>query len=298
MYLSTNQLAFAPPSRPFPQATTKSILEKGSSDINEDVLLRQGNICGVFDGATSLEGRRFQDGLTGGLLAATTAAKSFQESGCALDLLAEKANQRIRELQLADGTDLPERHKLWSTSCAVVRLAGNRLEYCQTGDALILFILQDGTYRFITPDVDIDRETLHLWKEMEVEPGMRIQEVLADQIRNVRLEMNISYGVLNGEPEALDFIRHGYEELADVSDILLFTDGLQFPRENPLAEHDWHSFVATYRRGGLSAVRDHVRRLQQQDPECRKYPRFKMHDDIAAVAISCRAPSCRTLPPS
>lgn len=287
MYLSANQLEFANPSRPLPQTTTRSILEIGSGDINEDALLEQGNVFGVFDGATSLDGRRFQDGLTGGMLAATTAARSFQENDCALDLLAEKANQRIRELQLDGGACLPERHKLWSTSCAVVRLAGNRLEYCQTGDALILLILQDGTYRFVTPDVDIDRQTLHIWKEMQVEPGMRIQEVLADQIRNVRLEMNISYGVLNGEPEALDFIRHGYEELTNVSEILLFTDGLQFPRENPLAEHDWQSFVAIYRRGGLTAVRDHVRRLQQQDPECRKYPRFKVHDDIAAVAISC-----------
>ncbi len=287
MYLSTNQLECIPPSRPLPQTTAKSILEKGSSDINEDVLLTQGNIFGVFDGATSLNGRRFQDGLTGGLLAATTAAQSFQKNDGALDLLAQKANQHIRELQQTDGDSLPERHNLWSTSCAVVRLTGNRLEYCQTGDALILFILQDGTYRFITPDVDIDRETLHTWKEMEVEPGMRIQEVLADQIRNVRLQMNISYGVLNGEPEALDFIRHGYEELTEVRDILLFTDGLQFPREDPLAEQDWQSFVATYRRGGLTAVRDHVRCLQQQDPECRKYPRFKVHDDIAAVAISC-----------
>jgi len=37
--------------------------------------------------------------------------------------------------------------------------------------------------------------------------------------------------------------------------------------------------------GGLQAVRNHVRRLQQEDPTCRKYPRFKQHDDIAAVAI-------------
>jgi len=287
MYLSTDQLELANPSRSLSQATAMSILEKGSSDINEDVLLAQGNLFGVFDGATSLDGRRFQDGLTGGLLAAKTAARSFQENNCALDLLAGKANQRIREFQLADATVLPERHKLWSTSCAVVRLSENRLEYCQIGDALILFILQDGTYRFITPDVDIDRETLHIWKKMQMEPGMRIQEVLADQIRNVRLQMNISYGVLNGEPEAMDFIHHGYEELTDVSDILLFTDGLQLPRENPLSEHDWQSFVTTYRRGGLAAVREHVRRLQRQDPECRKYPRFKVHDDIAAVAISC-----------
>ena len=179
-----------------------------------------------------------------------------------------------------------ERHTLWSTSCAVIRLDGHQLEFCQTGDALILMLMEDGSYRFITPDVDIDRETLHLWKEMAVEPGMRIHEVLADQIRKVRLQMNRSYGVLNGEPEALEFMHHGNEELTGVSDILLFTDGLQLPRENPLAPPDWQSFVHTYRSGGLPALHHLVRSMQKKDPECRTYPRFKMHDDIAAIAIS------------
>jgi hypothetical protein len=108
---------------------------------------------------------------------------------------------------------------------------------------------------------------------------------LAEQIHRVRLQMNVSYGVLNGEPQALDFIHHGYQDLDGVRDILLFTDGLYPPRETPQNGNDWQSLVNLYRCGGLPAVRDHVRHLQQTDPSCRKYPRFKQHDDIAAVAI-------------
>lgn len=286
MYLSTEQRSFANLSRPLNRHKVRSLLEKGSGEFNEDVLLEEGDLLGVFDGATSLDKRRFQEGLTGGLLAARTAAQSFQGNRCSLDQLAKTANQNIQNAQLNESIGLNERHKLWSTSLAVVHLDGNRLEYCQTGDALILFIFKDGSYKVITPDIDIDRDTLHLWKEMQVSPDALIHEVMAEQIHKVRLEMNISYGVLNGEPEALEFIRHGYEDLTDVSDILLFTDGLQLPRENPLDEQDWQSFVELYRQGGLQVVRDHVRHLQQQDPACRKYPRFKIHDDIAAVAIS------------
>ena len=286
MYLSTEQRTFANLSRPLNRHKVRSLLEKGSGEFNEDVLLEEGDLLGVFDGATSLDKRRFQEGLTGGLLAARTAAQSFQGNRSPLDQLAKEANQNIQNAQLNESIGLDERHKLWSTSLAVVHLDGNRLEYCQTGDALILFIFKDGSYKVITPDIDIDRDTLHLWKEMQVSPDALIQEVLAEQIHKVRLEMNISYGVLNGEPEALEFIRHGYEDLTNVSDILLFTDGLQLPRENPLEEQDWQSFVELYRQGGLQVVRDHVRHLQQQDPACRKYPRFKIHDDIAAVAIS------------
>lgn len=288
MYLSTGQRTFATHSKPLNEHKVISLLEKGSGEINEDVLLEKGDILGVFDGATSLDKRRFKEGLTGGLLAARAAAQSFQNSRqCSLDQLAREANQNIQHAQLNENINIDERHKLWSTSLAVIHLNGNRLEYCQTGDALILFIFTDGSYRVITPDIDIDRDTLQLWKEMQVVPDALIHEVLAEQIHKIRLEMNINYGVLNGEPEALDFICHGYEDLTDVSDILLFTDGLHLPRENPLEEHDWQSFVELYLEGGLQAVRDHVRHLQQQDPDCRKYPRFKTHDDIAAVAISC-----------
>lgn len=287
MYLSSEQHPCADLSQPLTRHKVRSLWEKGSGEFNEDVLLEEGDLLGVFDGATSLDKRRFQEGLTGGLLAARTAAQSFQGNRCPLDQLAKEANKNIQYAQLNESIRLDERHKLWSTSLAVVHLDGNRLEYCQTGDALILFIFKDGNFQVITPDIDIDRDTLQLWKELQGAPDALIHEVLAEQIHNVRLEMNISYGVLNGEPEALEFLRHGYEDLTDVSDILLFTDGLHLPRENPLAEHDWQAFVELYRLGGLRAVRDHVRNLQQQDLDCRKYPRFKIHDDIAAVAISC-----------
>jgi hypothetical protein len=285
MYLSSEQFAIPRPCPALPHYTVETLLEKGSGELNEDVLLRADDLFGVFDGATSLDKRSFADGLTGGLLAAQIAALTFQkEQGC-LANIADKANNHIRNTLLAENVSMTERHRLWSTSLAVIRLAEGRFEYCQTGDALILLIDNDGGFCMVTPEIDIDRETLHQWKKLPATQTATIHDVLADQIHRVRLQMNVRYGVLNGEPEAVNFLRHGYHELAGVSDILLFTDGLFLPRENPLACDDWHSLVDLYRVGGLQAVRNHVRRLQQEDPTCRKYPRFKQHDDIAAVAI-------------
>lgn len=287
MYLPTEHLHYPSLSHPFSAPKVDLLLEKGSGEVNEDVLLQEGNLYGVFDGATSLDGRRFEVGQTGGLLAAKIAAETFAANDYSLEKLAYRANEKIAKMQMAAVGALPERQRLWSTSCAVVRLTGNQLEYCQTGDALIVLLLQDGSYKIITPGIDVDGETLHLWKELQVAPGAKIQEVLAEQIVKVRLEMNVRYGVLNGESEALKFISHGFEELTEVSDILLFTDGLHLPQENPLKEHDWQTFVEIYRQGGLQAVRARVRDLQKQDTDCRLYPRFKIHDDIAAISLSC-----------
>lgn len=287
MYLSTDQLSSPESFWTAPPYTINSFLEKGSGECNEDILVQEDNLFGVFDGATSLDVRRFQGGLSGGLLAAKTAAHAFSDDDHSLSHLAEKANQLIRQSQLEQNVDMDERQNLWSTCMAVVRLTETQLEYCQTGDSAILFIQKDGGYNIVTSETDIDRDTLLLWKETYSSPGNSIHEILSEQIRKVRLQMNVGYGVLNGEPEALNFIRHGFVNLSDISDIILFTDGLQLPRENPAEDHDWQGFVELYRRGGLQSVHNHVRHLQQNDQSCRKYPRFKLHDDIAAVSITC-----------
>ena len=287
MYLSSEQLISPILRQPIGTRGVSSLLEHGSGELNEDVLLENTNLYGVFDGSTSLDKRRFQDGKTGGLLAAGTAAQSFRDSRLPLVQEAEKANIKIQQAQLSEDIDVTDRHLLWSTSLAVIRLEEDRFEYCQTGDALILLIKKDGSYKLVTPDIDIDRETLILWKKAKESTDGALQRQLGEQIRKVRLTMNVSYGVLNGEPEALRFINHGYEDLTDVSDILLFTDGLHLPRANPSEGHDWHLFVQLYRLGGLQAVHDFVRGVQDQDPDCRQYPLFKCHDYIAAVAISC-----------
>jgi hypothetical protein len=298
MYLSTEQFA-APLSYPVnPPYQVEWLLEKGSGALNEDVLLQTDDLFGVFDGATSLDRRKFAGDLTGGLLAARIAARTFQEGYGSLAALADKANRRIRNSLLAENITLSERHRLWSTSLAVVRLAEDRFEYCQTGDAVILLVLDNGGYRLVTPEIDIDRQTLQLWKKSQAPETTTIHDLLAEQIHRVRLQMNVSYGVLNGEPEAMNFLHHGCRELDGVSDILLFTDGLFLPRENPLEGDDWQYLADLYRGSGLQGVRNHVRRMQREDPACRKYPRFKQHDDIAAVAIRLHIPQGHKFPMS
>ncbi|MGW8193902.1 MAG: protein phosphatase 2C domain-containing protein [Desulforhopalus sp.] len=285
MYLSPDYL-ITPKTRQTAQLPAlETLFEQGSGAVNEDVLLVSRNLLGVFDGATSLDNQRFANGLTGGLLAARTAAEVFRREDLPLCHLAEKANSAIRAAEQSEGIDMDERHRLWSTSMAVIRMTEGGFEFCQTGDAVILLLLSDGGYRFVTPGVDIDRETLVQWKKSQMSPPTPIHELFAEQIRRVRLEMNCSYGVLNGEPEALSFLNCGTEKLDGVSDILLFTDGLQPLRENPTQEPDWSGFVDLYRVGGLRAVRGQVRGLQRTDPELKKYPRFKLHDDIAAAAV-------------
>lgn len=254
--------------------------------MNEDSVVVNGNLFGVFDGATSLDKTTFDDGVTGGYLASTIAGKEFRTNDAPLFDLALRANTAILDEMLSKGVDVAKKENLWSTSAAVGRVENGRFDWVQSGDSLILVIHEDGSYALLVQDYDHDLETLKMWKETEADRSGTILEELNAQIRKVRAGMNITYGVMNGEEQALDFLRHGSVDLDGVQHILMFTDGLFIPREDPETSSDFDQLVSLFLDGGLEAVRDYVRSLEKTDPGCRRYPRFKAHDDIAAIALS------------
>lgn len=90
----------------------------------------------------------------------------------------------------ARGVDLNCRRYLWSTSCMVVRIDKDGLEWFQIGDSLALVLYEDGSHRLLADPIDHDRETLCLWKEWEPSATGTIRDSLADQILKVREGMN------------------------------------------------------------------------------------------------------------
>jgi hypothetical protein len=264
---------------------TEHILVQGSSDINEDTLLLGADIFGVFDGATSLTGAHYGLRKTGGMLASSIACSVFAKNCLPLVDLARGANNAIFEEMRLHGVDLSARESYWSTSAAVVRIRDKGLEWIQTGDSFIILIYNDNSYKVLGELADQDYETLSLWKKEAEHSSFLIHEALKEQIKKTRDGMNRSYGVLNGEKEAVGFLRSGIEFLTDVKEILVFTDGLNIPVEMPEREKNFDHLVELYLRLGLQGLHQHIRELEKEDPACKKFPRFKCHDDIAAISI-------------
>ena len=98
--------------------------------------------------------------------------------------------------------------------------------------------------------------------------------------------MNVTYGVLNGEEEAEPFLNQGTESLDRVRDVLLFTDGLSIPSQTPEKRRDFTPLVEDYLSLGLEGLKIKIREKEKEDPLCRTFPRFKCHDDIAAIALT------------
>ncbi len=265
---------------------TKHLFEQGVGEINEDFYVMRGNLCGVFDGATSLTPEKYGDGHTGGYLASHIAGETFKENDAPLHELAGRANAAIRGAMLTCGVDVADKANLWSASAAVVRVDADAFEYAQIGDCLIMEFHEDGGYEILSSAFNHDLETLELWKKVAETTVAPIREAMKDQIRKVRSRMNVAYGVLSGEEDALSFLNAGKRKLDGVSDIVIFTDGLFVPKKDPRDREDFHTFAELFRQGGLAAVREYIRNIEITDVACREFPRFKTHDDIAAISIA------------
>lgn len=269
---------------------TDYIHEQGAGSHNEDAISINGSMFGVFDGATSLTAKKFSNGKTGGAIASNTARKIFAKNNDSLQNLALKANTAIYEKMVENKVDTADKASLWSTSAAVVKFDKKTLEWIQIGDSLLLLIYKDGSYKIPVTDFDHDSETLTLWKEMANKTDKPVLQAMSGQIKKVRKAMNVDYGVLNGEETVSAFIKSGKEDLKDISHVLLFTDGLFIPSETPDTGKDFDQFVELFHKGGLPEIRNYVRNIEKSDPDCRVYPRFKRHDDIAAIALEIPEP--------
>ncbi len=260
------------------------IFDIGSS--KEDSYLIKDNLFAVFDGFNSLDGFKDENGTTGGLIAATIARDVFSRNQGSLKSLATEANRKIREKMLASKIDTQNKNSLWGTIFVAVRIKNNSFEWAQLADSLILVIFKDNSYKLLNEDFNHDGEVLTIWKQLAEQKKEKIRELMAEPLSKLRAKINKTYGVLNGEEAAKNFIKTGEEKLENISHILLFTDGLIIPKEDPLRKDDWKLFIDLFIRGGLENIKNFVRNLQKDDPKCWKYPRCKQHDDITAVSLT------------
>lgn len=291
MYIEPEQFTPAAAGRVFcegPQIS--SLLEKGSGEVNEDMVLVGKRTFGVFDGATSLMPAMYACGHTGechtgGYLAAQACHDTFAAEDGGLLAAARRANETIRVRAEDAGVDFRCKEELWSASAAVVRLEDEHFSWCGIGDCRIVVVHSDGRHTVLTGEYDHDAPTLQSWRRKAGGATAGIMEVMAAEILRVRRGMNRDYGVFSGEAEALTFLDHGTMALAGVRDIIIYSDGLDLPRKNPLAARDMQTFLDIYERGGLYTLHQRVRKTQLEDLSCTTYPRFKIHDDISAIAL-------------
>lgn len=264
----------------------ETLYDKGVKRVNEDALLLTDSIFGVFDGASGLEPYQNKEGKTGAAIASSIARDVFSMDTKSLVELAHEANDAIGNAMRKKGVDTSRKTALWATTAAVIKINSDNFDWLQIADSLILTISHNRSFRLLTDYYNHDLKTLIMWQELASRQTENIRNTLNGQLLKVRNRMNVDYGTLDGEKEMERFLKHGIVALDEVAHIIIFTDGLFIPKENPRQPDDFETFVDLFLDGGLKQVHSYVRQQEASDPKCWKYPRFKQYDDIAAIALS------------
>ncbi|MDE1810917.1 MAG: protein phosphatase 2C domain-containing protein [Candidatus Micrarchaeota archaeon] len=264
-----------------------SLTDKGSGRLNEDALLCAPNkgLFAVFDGATSLIPFQDGEGRTGAYLASHIASRAFDEVGGDLKHLVSKANLAVRSAMLQEGVDVTNKLSQWTTTVAAVKVKYNSFDWVQVADTNILVIYENGTHKLLVKDYDHDTDSNIMLKQLVKDGVKDIWAGMLDQFKRNRMNSNVTYGFIAGEKE-VKFVHSGTESLVGVSDVILFSDGLLFPKEDPTAPDDIKRIARSYGKGGLEGWLSEVRALEASDPGMRKYLRFKPQDDATAVAVT------------
>lgn len=261
------------------------ISDEGFGKANEDTLLAKKNLFAVFDGASSLVPYKDKSGKTGARLAAEITRRVFSSTQGSLRVRARIANDTLRKKMNAAGVQMQRKEELWGTAVAAIQLHRNFIEYLSITDCLLFVFLRDGSYRLLTRYHDHDADLMMQSKKLGQKKVRNIWKKLKPKMDALRREANVTYGLLNGEKEAIHFLQHGKIVRKNVASIILFTDGFLIPKEDPRSPEQWNVFASFYRAGGLRSVLHYVRSLENSDPFCWKYPRVRKHDDATAIAI-------------
>lgn len=275
----------------------ESYTRQGVGKLNEDavVINERLGIYGVLDGSTSLVPFEMNNGKTGGFLASRFVKnniESIEESSSLLSVL-DRANRCLGEEMKNHGIAIDEKEQLWCTAASIIQVTNHHLYFAQTGDTMILVVYEDGIRVLTQPQIEhVDRMASEKWIKL-IKSGVRSQKELfagiKDQLKANRYLANTpdGYGVLNGEDSAVEFVEYGRVNRQGIMHVLLFTDGLFLPKEVvPDETHYWKFIANMLVRKGLKGYIDDLVALEETDPECIQYPRFKKSDDKTAMMLS------------
>jgi hypothetical protein len=182
--------------------------------------------------------------------------------------------------------------ELPSASLAAAHIVGDEIELLMLGDCKLLLRQADGQIEALDQSLVAPFDAMVVDALRAIQAGgetdlQKITPRLTPLIRENRRWKNRpgGYGVLTADPACLAFAETARRPAADVTHLLLATDG-------------FYRLVDTYRmltaselmqaalERGLAPLHAELRRLEDPDPECLAFPRLKARDDATAVLVA------------
>ncbi|ULG74714.1 hypothetical protein [Macrococcus brunensis] len=261
-----------------------SVIQQGEGLMNEDALIinDQARVYGVIDGVTSLSGRMFA-GVTPGKRAADAVKAAFEqaESDASLNDITETANQAIQTDMTAMELEINHPKDRFQCCHAAVKLLSDHIEWTSSADC-VLYAIGDEVIQAV-PRYGKKEESDRMAEWMKKYPNMkdRPKEMIEamDQAKKMA-NQPFGYSVMNGDLLFNEAYNHGTLSYECLTHILLTTDGFYDIKGVGLEQ-----FV----REGIRDLDQFLRNMmlyEIEDKDKRLYPRYKVHDDKAALLIT------------
>ena len=241
---------------------------------------KEKKIYGVCDGATPLVPFRDEKGHNGAYIASHLFASYFTalRENHSLQFAVAKANEALQSKMLEYEVDTRKKEHLWCTCIAAVQIVGEKIEYAQLGDCMIVATFQNGTMQVLTKDTvegiskRAKRRGKKIVKRVICTRRICFQDV-REQLKYNRYLANMpnGYSVANGMKEAMHYLQHGELHTDEVSGIFICSDGLFHP--------DWslEQTVAYIRK---NSINEYIAIIEELEAEKRIRP-----DDKTIIMI-------------
>jgi Protein phosphatase 2C len=265
---------------------------RAAGRFNEDRVGVAGDYFWVLDGATPLLPARTFPGDSDAAWFAQSWSAALAELARDFNsplALIEAAFGRVTERIAAEAVVPLEQHLYPALALALVRVGDGRLDACNVGDCSIV-VRPDGraAERIGSSDVDgFDALALGVFTDA-LESGRSYAEALdlaRNQILCNRMRANCSggYWVVDPSPRWLDHIQCFSIPFAFGGDVLVASDGFMRILDPYRIASSLDEILELVLNPGLRALLDRMRALEEDDCECRSFPRLKPIDDASAI---------------
>lgn len=265
---------------------------------NEDAVGYGRNYCFVMDGASCLSGKNVVDPISDAAWMVGTVRDRLCELldrddprsiGELLRQVVARAREEyaraLRDKRIEAPEDSP------SVGFALFRQRKDKLEFFGLGDCVGVAKLPDGrTFCSLDRDLtNLDHQVLERMVSIRKRTGVSVREAkkacsdLLIHNRNLRNKPG-GYWVLDLLSD--DGINHAREKtwaLTEPVCVGAFSDGFSMLTEVFGQYQDYGALFDAMRENDLEEMFQHLRALQDADPDCNDYPRFKRGDDTCAL---------------
>lgn len=261
---------------------------------NEDACFSCEKFLFVLDGATGLFASHFTDFKSDSQWLSHTVKSYLVEN-------LEDTNKDLSEIVAAAARYAKEAFSTFKTdvtiteypssSCSIVRIKGEFLEYISMGDSPILILQTDGEI------LEIYEEALRNLDEIAIDEAIQIAKTKGISVMEARphiaktlekhrmlLNQTNGYHAISLDEKAAFSAQMGRIPLSEIQAVAILSDGFAQHYNVLNLSKNTKDFFELLNCESLKNLFEEIIKCQKADGDCCKFPRFKISDD-ASIAL-------------